>query len=96
MRPPRPHSPGPWAASGCEVTSADGKPIGKCHEPPNARRIVAAVNACEGIAIRDLEGGILADLFFQCGQLKHPRIQAIMEKFATKKKPEAVPCAAAK
>ncbi len=86
MRPPRPHTPAPWTVTGCQVVSADGKVVGSCQDPPDARRSAAAVNACEGIPIRELEGGILADLFFQCGQLKHPRIAAIMEKVAPKKK----------
>jgi hypothetical protein len=62
------------------VKTADGTPVGSCQEPPNARRTAAAVNACEGIPIRELEGGILADLFFQCGRLKNARISAIMDK----------------
>lgn len=89
MRPPRPHTPGPWIAAGCAVTTADGTPIGSCQEPPNARRTAAAVNACEGIPIRELEGGILADLFFQCGRLKNARITAIMEKIQLKPKKAA-------
>jgi hypothetical protein len=67
----------------------DGTPIGTCQEPPNARRTVAAVNACEGIPIRELETGILADLFFQCGRLKNARIAAIMEKIQVKQKKPA-------
>ncbi|MFN2384702.1 MAG: hypothetical protein ABR576_00150 [Thermoanaerobaculia bacterium] len=85
MRPPRPHTPAPWIANGCHVTTADGTPVGSCQEPPNARRTAAAVNACEGIPIRELENGILADLFFQCGRLKNARIAAIMEKIQLKK-----------
>jgi hypothetical protein len=86
MRPPKPHTPAPWTASGGEVKAADGTPIGVCQEPPNARRTAAAVNACEGIPIRDLETGILADLFFQCGRLKNARITAIMDRIQPKKK----------
>jgi hypothetical protein len=81
MRPPKPHTPGPWRASDREVTAvAAATQVATCVQPADARRIVAAVNACEAIPIRDLEAGILADLFFQCGRLKHPRIMAIMEK----------------
>ena len=86
MRPPRPHTPGPWTADGCHVKSADGTPIGSCQEPPNARRTAAAVNACEGVPIRELEGGILADLFFQCGRLKNARISAILAKIQSKER----------
>lgn len=68
------------------MTTADGTPIGTCQEPPNARRTAAAVNACEGIPIRELEGGILADLFFQCGRLKNARISAIMDKIHIKER----------
>jgi hypothetical protein len=86
MRPPKPHTPAPWKSVGCEVTTVGGEPIGRCLEPPNARRIVAAVNACESIPIRELEGGILADLFFQCGRLKNARIASIMERLQPKRK----------
>ena len=86
MRPPRPHTPAPWTATGCEVKTAVGTPIGVCQEPPDARRIAAAINACEGIPIRELEGGILADLFFQCGRLKNARITSIMDKIQPRKK----------
>ena len=68
------------------MTTAEGTPIGSCQEPPNARRTAAAVNACEGIPIRELEGGILADLFFQCGRLKNARISAIMDKIQIKER----------
>ena len=86
MRPPKPHTPGPWIADGCHVKAPDGTPIGSCQEAPNARRSAAAVNACEGIPIRELEGGILADLFFQCGRLKNARISAILERIQSKER----------
>lgn len=44
----------------------------------NARRIVAAVNACEGISTEALEAGVVADLLAACEELSQTTTRALM------------------
>jgi hypothetical protein len=48
------HDKEPWSIFGGSLVSADKKMIGSAYDE-NARRIVACVNACEGIPIESLE-----------------------------------------
>ena len=71
------HTPTPWkvSASGGLIVPDNGNPIaticrgfGRDEEefpncPANARRIVACVNACEGIPTKDFEGKHINDIF---------------------------------
>src|SRR5690606_8047213 len=67
LPPPGPHSAGPWRLSGanpCRIM-AGGYIVAQCEQGTyashdfagqhNARRIIACVNACEGISTDDLE-----------------------------------------
>jgi hypothetical protein len=70
------HTPEPWwidddgfiaAGSGdtyCTVADPHCRPTADCGEEndANARRIVAAVNACEGLSTEALEQGVVAEL----------------------------------
>lgn len=58
------HSPGPWtferSTTKCRMTGADGGTVfaingGMLPTDRDARRIVACVNACEGISTHDIE-----------------------------------------
>ena len=53
------HTPGPWTSSGITVSTLDGDFLLACRAghpqaKRNARRIVACVNACEGISTETL------------------------------------------
>lgn len=51
------HTPGPWKESfgGVMTVAKPYQQIAKCGDPLNARRIVACVNACEGISTDALD-----------------------------------------
>ena len=65
------HTKGPWIAKGCLIgiqedgrpkTIADANPVGfieGTERKANAERIVACVNACEGISNERLEAGVV-------------------------------------
>ena len=62
------HTPGPWAVNFTkfsEVRAENGAVIARCLKPTsltnleaNARRIVACVNACEGVSTKHLENNL--------------------------------------
>ena len=65
------HSPEPWTESGMAIIQdAYGNIVADCDSPDlppgwhrvNARRIVAAVNACKGIGTEALESGIIWEM----------------------------------
>ena len=69
------HTPGPWEVTPAHQTSGWGTCVGgarniiarltgrdKAVKEANARRIVAAVNACEGISTEALEAGAVGGL----------------------------------
>lgn len=69
------HTPGPWKVRNwrevfkgtrriCSVNAGESLPIGEelDRAASNARRIVAAVNACEWISTEALESGVVAEL----------------------------------
>jgi hypothetical protein len=64
------HTPGPWhvhnhvhvhGAAGQRIASVKGE-FGDPAKSANANRIVAAVNACQGIGTEALEQGVIGDL----------------------------------
>jgi hypothetical protein len=65
-----PHTTEPWrsgytphACNGLpHKVFVDGVDVASCGREPNARRIVTAVNACEGISTHALERGAVAKL----------------------------------
>jgi hypothetical protein len=73
------HTPEPWFVQlsdhpgGLLIKPIPGQVVAQCDEVPemeaNARRICAAVNACEGIGTQALERGIIADLRRLLGEL---------------------------
>ena len=52
----------PWVQEGCAVLNKSRVPIATAFLLGNARRIVAAVNAVEGIPTAALEGGVVREL----------------------------------
>jgi len=50
--------------------------LGTAEGAANARRIVAAVNACEGISTGALEQGVVADLLAACEEIVSTEIGA--------------------
>jgi hypothetical protein len=76
-KPTASHTPGPWqygytphACNGLpHKVFVDGDEVASCGKEAHARRIVAAVNACEGILTEALERGAIADLRCAVGVL---------------------------
>jgi hypothetical protein len=71
-KPAAPHTPEPWYIQpsdypgGLLIKPIPGQVIAQCDQVPemeaNARRIVAAVNACQGISSEALEQGAVAEM----------------------------------
>jgi hypothetical protein len=62
------HTPEPWKYRGLQIES-ETEDIAELYDSgddasneANARRIVAAVNACKGIPTEALEGGVISEL----------------------------------
>ena len=55
------HDAEPWVQEGCRILNGSGSPIATASTLDNARRIVAAVNAVEGIPAPALEGGVVRE-----------------------------------
>lgn len=67
------HTAGRWSRSGNLIRAGDGRrPVafaaGRCLDESlaNARRIAAAVTACDGIPVEALEAGVVADMLAAC------------------------------
>ncbi len=63
------HTPGPWSRNGNRIHGESGSLVATIAyfreasiEIGNARRIVACVNACEGISTEALEAGVVKEL----------------------------------
>jgi hypothetical protein len=73
----RKHTPEPWYVQpsdypgGLLIKPIPGQVVAQCDQVPemeaNARRIVAAVNACEGISTESLEKGVVRELLEALG-----------------------------
>ena len=78
-KPTAAHTPEPWFVQpsdhpgGLLIKPIPGQVVAQCDEVPemeaNARRIVAAVNACKGLGTEALEHGIIAELRHVLGEL---------------------------
>jgi hypothetical protein len=78
-KPAAAHTPEPWFVQpsdhpgGLLIKPIPGQVVAQCDEVPemeaNARRIVAAVNACKGISTEALERWIIAELRHALGEL---------------------------
>ena len=78
-RPATAHTPEPWYVQpsdylgGLLIKPIPGQVVAQCDHVPemetNARRICAAVNACQGISTEALEHGIIAKLRHLIGDL---------------------------
>lgn len=60
------HTPAPWQTqygpNGAYILDAQGRVVGSAREESDARRIVAAVNAVEGLSTEALEAGVVAEM----------------------------------
>lgn len=72
------HAPEPWTESGMAIIQdGQGRIVADCDSPDlpdeihrvNARRIVAAINACEGISTAALEAGAPREIALEARQL---------------------------
>jgi hypothetical protein len=56
------YQPAPWFHDGSRILNSSFRALGTVAFPNDARRIVACVNACEGVPTGMLEGGIIRRL----------------------------------
>lgn len=69
-----------YVAHGKQVLDAHGGVLANAVSAQEAERIAACANACSGIPTRELEAGILQDLFAACGRQASERIRAILNR----------------
>jgi hypothetical protein len=56
------YQPAPWFHDGSRILNSSFRALGTIAFPADARRIVACVNACEGLPTALVEGGIIRRL----------------------------------
>jgi hypothetical protein len=56
------YQPAPWFHDGSRILNSSFRALGTVAFPSDARRIVACVNACEGLPTVVLEGGLIRRL----------------------------------
>ena len=91
------HTKGPWSVAPCAcdeiIKGADGKTVADCNRAEDAARIVAAVNACDGITTEALSlgfasvaGGALLQLTDELAQVRaeNERLRAALRFYANK------------
>jgi hypothetical protein len=69
-----------YVAHGKQVLDGHGGVLAHAASPLGAERLAACANACNGIPTRELEAGILQDLFEACGRQAPERIRAILNR----------------
>ena len=59
---------GPWGHLHRDLIDGGGDILARLPDHDIARRVAACVNACRGIATKELEDGLLVDLFAYCDE----------------------------
>ena len=69
-----------YVADGKQVLDTRGGVVAHAVSEGEAKRLATCANACSGIPTRELEAGILKDLFAACGRQAPERIRAILNR----------------
>ena len=74
------HTPEPWVVDGRDIVNRTGWKVGSASYSSNSRRIVACVNACEGIPLKALEAGVVREILKECDKIAEGRLRALVDQ----------------
>jgi hypothetical protein len=74
------HTPEPWTVDGRDIVNRTGWKVGSTSYSSNSRRIVACVNACEGVPLDALEAGVIREILLLCDQTAEGKLRELVER----------------